>query len=105
MITITFLSLYFVECFCASLSQGVLGVSWPQSLGQQFPLEPNVCGYINDFAWDVMQAEKIPTIDAYWLTLSRPDHREVVEKENIRTSYKLVQLEVSLVCIFILILG
>ena len=42
-----------------------------------------------------MQEEKIPVVDTYWMTLSRPDHREVVQKETIRTSYKLVHLGVS----------
>ena len=67
----------------------------PQNQGQRFPREPNFCAYINEIAFGIMQEEKIPVVDTYWMTLSRPDHREVVEKETIRTSYKLVHLGVS----------
>jgi hypothetical protein len=74
---------------------GVFGVSWPQSQGQRFPREPNFCAYVNKIAFGVMQEEEIPVMDTYWMTLSRPDHREVVQKETIRTSYKLVHLGVS----------
>ena len=29
-------------------------------------------------------------MDAYWMSLSRPDHREVHDRDASRTSYKLV---------------
>lgn len=62
------------------------------SHGQKFPHEPNFCGYLNELAWDIMQEYKIPVMDTYWMTLSRPDHREIVKKEEIQRSYKLVHL-------------
>jgi hypothetical protein len=77
---------------------GLFGVGWPQHYGQKFPREPNFCGYINDLAWPIVQGNNsnnnndVHVMDTYWLTLSRPDHREVVEKESIRTFYKLVHL-------------
>jgi len=74
---------------------GLFGVSWPQTRGQKFPLEPNFCGWINELAWDVVHTEhQIPVMDTYWISSSRPDHREVADKKdaNQQTMYKLVHL-------------
>ena len=73
---------------------GLFGVQWPQDRGQYFPLCPNFCAWINDLAWDIMQHHKIPVMDTYWLSLSRPDHREVANKQDpgMQTMYKLVHV-------------
>lgn len=76
---------------------GLYGVGWPQHYGQKFPREPNFCGYINELAWPIVRSNNnnnndVHVMDTYWLTLSRPDHREVVQKEAIRAFYKLVHL-------------
>lgn len=73
---------------------GLFGVQWPQDRGQYFPLCPNFCGWINDLAWDIMQKHRIPVMDAYWISLSRPDHREVANKKDAsqQTMYKLVHV-------------
>ncbi|KAL3932152.1 MAG: hypothetical protein SGARI_004039 [Bacillariaceae sp.] len=75
---------------------GVFGVAWPQKVGQYFPLATDMCFALNDVAEKVVQEEQkenaIPIMDVYWMTLARPDHREVVDKDASRTSYKLVHM-------------
>lgn len=69
---------------------GVFGVAWPQKAGQNFPIDPNLCHDLNRVAWDVVHKSNMKVMDTYWLTLPRADHREVIDKDASRTSYKLV---------------
>ncbi|KAL7559403.1 hypothetical protein ACA910_008023 [Epithemia clementina (nom. ined.)] len=69
---------------------GVYGVAWPQKQGQKFPKDPNMCHYFNQVAWDVVKEHDMQVMDTFWLTLPRADHREVIDRDASRTSYKLV---------------
>jgi len=62
---------------------GNFGFAWPPGEGQHFPLATQACEYFNTIAWDIMKAGKIPVMDAFWLTLARPDHREVTPGNEI----------------------
>jgi hypothetical protein len=57
---------------------GNFGISWPADHFQHLPADPTAIMDWNQVAWDVLQPYKnrILVQDAYWLTLSRPDHRE-----------------------------
>jgi hypothetical protein len=61
---------------------GVFSVAWP-SVAQTYPLAPNGCEHFNEIAWDIMTRANISVMDSYWLTLSRPDHRQVDEKNSL----------------------
>jgi hypothetical protein len=68
---------------------GVYGNAWTPKSPQRLPKAPNVCAYFNEIAWSVMAAAernshshiKVHVQDTYWLTYSRPDHRQV-DAEN-----------------------
>jgi hypothetical protein len=62
---------------------GMYAASWPGDTKQKLPLAPNFCEYFNEIAWDVMQEYNVTVQDAYWLTLSRPDHRDAREKNAL----------------------
>jgi hypothetical protein len=71
---------------------GVFGVAWPQKKGQPFPQATDACADINKIAWNIVRKAGMKVMDTYWMTLSRPDHREVIDKDASRTSYKLVHM-------------
>jgi hypothetical protein len=60
---------------------GVFGNEWTPQSPQRLPKAPNVCQHFNEIAWDVLLPYRIPVMDTYWMTLSRPDHRQV-DKTN-----------------------
>jgi len=78
---------------------GNYGFAWPPSIPQLLPRDPTFVAHFNNAADRVLSkynkkiaAAKtkagggsyrsiIPTMDAYWLTLARPDHRQV-DKDN-----------------------
>jgi hypothetical protein len=73
---------------------GVYGNAWTPNAPQRLPKAPNVCAYFNEIAWSVLAEQSssssnsnsnsnsnILVQDTYWLTLSRPDHRQV-DAEN-----------------------
>jgi hypothetical protein len=62
---------------------GMYAASWPGDVKQKLPLAPNFVEYFNEIAWDVMQEYNILVQDAYWLTLSRPDHRDAREQNAL----------------------
>jgi hypothetical protein len=62
---------------------GVYGNGWTPTFPQPLPKAPNMCDYFNEIAWSVMRENNIPVQDTYWLTLSRPDHRQVDEKNTV----------------------
>jgi hypothetical protein len=57
---------------------GNYGVAWPADKWQHLPADPTAIAHWNNVAWEVLQpfSNEIAVMDAYWLTLSRPDHRE-----------------------------
>jgi hypothetical protein len=62
---------------------GVYGNAWTPKAPQRLPKAPNVCAYFNEIAWTVMSENNIPVQDTYWLTLSRPDHRQVDAQNKV----------------------
>jgi hypothetical protein len=56
---------------------GNFGFAWDPSRLQTLPLDTSSCAHFNEIAWSVMKEADIPVLDSYWLTLARPDHREV----------------------------
>jgi hypothetical protein len=56
---------------------GNFGFAWSPSRLQPLPLDTSSVAHFNEIAWSVMQKADIPVLDSYWLTLARPDHREV----------------------------
>jgi hypothetical protein len=64
------------------MKYGNFGFAWPPDTVQTLPRDPNFVQHLNEVAWKVLRgnpamANKIQIMDAYWLTLARPDHREV----------------------------
>jgi hypothetical protein len=57
---------------------GNYGFAWPADY-QSLPKDPTAVAHWNEVAWEVLQpfSNEIAIMDAYWLTLSRPDHREL----------------------------
>jgi hypothetical protein len=57
---------------------GNFGVAWPADNYQVLPSDTSTILHWNEVAWEVLQpySNEIAVMDAYWLTLSRPDHRE-----------------------------
>jgi hypothetical protein len=57
---------------------GNVGVAWPADHFQLLPSDTSTILQWNEVAWEVLQpfSNEIAVMDAYWLTLSRPDHRE-----------------------------
>ena len=76
------------------LKWGNYGFSWPATQFQEYPLDSQACHEFNQIAWHIMQDHDIPVVDAFWLSLSRPDHRQI-DAEN-RRGKKLVHLGVEL---------
>lgn len=62
---------------------GNFGFSWDPSVLQPLPLDTSYCAHFNEIAWSVMKEADIPVLDSYWLTLARPDHREVDVNNSI----------------------
>lgn len=63
------------------------GFSWPAATTQTLPLDPHFCDYFNQMAsFPIMSKFGIGILDAYWMTRSRPDHRETA-KENVIGSH------------------
>jgi hypothetical protein len=67
---------------------GAFGNAWPADEKQPLPFSSSFAEHFNTIAWEVMTEFDIPIMDAYWLTLSRPDHRESNVKNDI--SQKMV---------------
>jgi hypothetical protein len=62
---------------------GVYGNAWTPTKSQKLPKAANVCECFNDIAWSIMAQNNIPVQDTYWLSLSRPDHRQVLSENNV----------------------
>ena len=65
---------------------GNYGFAWPPTIPQLLPRDPTFIAHFNEAAFcvlaehnsmDTSSATTIANMDAYWLTLARPDHREV----------------------------
>jgi hypothetical protein len=46
-------------------------------------LHPSGCQAFNEIAWQEAAKADIPVMDAYWLTVPRPDHREVDNEQMV----------------------
>jgi hypothetical protein len=62
---------------------GTFGNSWPANEKQPLPFSSSFAEHFNTIAWEVMKEFDIPVMDAYWLSLSRPDNREANAKNDI----------------------
>jgi hypothetical protein len=62
---------------------GLSAISWPADKKQSLPFSSSFAEYFNEIALEVMEEFDIPVMDTYWLTLSRPDHREVTVNNDI----------------------
>ena len=60
---------------------GVPSAAWPWTY-QHYPLDISVCEEFNQIAAEVLP-DHVPVLDTYWLTYSRPDHRQVDEKNSV----------------------
>jgi hypothetical protein len=56
---------------------------WRPGSIQNLPSDASAVAYLNDIAWDILSSRDVPVMDAYWLTLARPDHRDVNEQNAI----------------------
>ena len=57
---------------------GNYGVAWSPRFGQGLPLDPSFVAPFNQIAWDVLKRhDNIQVVDGYWMSLARPDNREV----------------------------
>jgi hypothetical protein len=59
------------------LKWGNYGFAWEPNRTQEYPLASQACADVNTIAWEVMDQYRIPVLDSYWLTVARPDHREI----------------------------
>ena len=62
---------------------GLYGVAWPPHKLQPFPLSPNFVEHLNAVAWEIMNERQILVMDSYWLTLARPDHRQITMENTL----------------------
>ena len=73
---------------------GNWGFGWPSVVPQVLPRDPTFIAHLNDAAYEVLSehnnafrnsssAAAISAMDAYWLTLARPDHREIARINTI----------------------
>ena len=60
-----------------------LVLQWPPTYTQQLPLDSSGVEHLNRLAWPILQAKNVSVLDAYWLSLARPDHRQPVRNNNI----------------------
>jgi hypothetical protein len=47
------------------------------------PFRSEFAHYFDEIAWEVMQELDIPVMDTYWMTYSRPDHRESTDTNTL----------------------
>ncbi|KAL7556644.1 hypothetical protein ACA910_003945 [Epithemia clementina (nom. ined.)] len=81
------------------LKWGVYGYQWPLTKFQIYPRDSHACQVWNEqVAWPLMTQYHISVMDAYWLSHSRPDHREIINHADANTPQrtKLVHLGVEL---------
>jgi hypothetical protein len=62
---------------------GVYGAAWLPNVTQALPYTSDFAHYFNEIAWEVMKELDIPVMDTYWMTYSRPDHREATETNTL----------------------
>lgn len=79
---------------------GNYGVTWEACCPQELPLDFVFVEKFNDIAVDEIQAvssqtmQKVHIVDAYWITLARPDNREVRKKNDLGKKMSHPGLEV-----------
>jgi hypothetical protein len=63
---------------------GNFGVEWPVNEPQSLSLSSNMVAHFNEIAYDVLsRVDGIHVLDVYWLTLARPDNRQVGLGNNV----------------------
>jgi len=68
---------------------GLYGGLWPAEVLQPMPYCPDFVDHFNQIVWQILKQKEIMTMDAYFLTLSRPDHREVLTASGHELSARL----------------
>jgi hypothetical protein len=52
------------------------------------PRDANTVEYFNEIAWDVIHEKfRFPMMDAFWMSLSRPDHRSLSDGDITRSRH------------------
>ncbi|KAL7556646.1 hypothetical protein ACA910_003946 [Epithemia clementina (nom. ined.)] len=83
------------------LKWGMYGYQWPMTKNQVYPRDSHACQVWNEqVAWPLMTLYNISVLDAYWLSHSRPDHREI-NNNPAKQNAKLVHLGVELYDVFL----
>ena len=65
---------------------GNFDIEWPTNETQSLALSSNMVSHFNDIAFNVLKntPSSIQIMDAYWLTLARPDNRQVGVVKNTK---------------------
>lgn len=75
------------------------GSTWLPNTTQPMPFASDFAAHFNEIARQAMEEFKIPTMDSYWLTLSRPDHREVMPDNKLSDKMAHAEREVYIVLV------
>jgi len=62
---------------------GVYGAAWRPNVRQVVSLSTNAVEQLNDIAWQILERKKVPVMDGYWLSFSRPDNREINSQNDL----------------------
>jgi hypothetical protein len=65
------------------LRYGNFGLAWPPLEPQRMPYVSQFAKHLNTIAFEIIQNEpRVRIMDGYWVSLPRPDHREVNEAQE-----------------------
>ena len=70
-------SVVFQSTSAGWLKWGNYGFGWEPNRTQEYPFDSHACADFNDVAFKVMDQHDIPVMDSFWLTVARPDHRQI----------------------------
>lgn len=56
---------------------GNYDIEWPMNETQDLALSSNMVAHFNDIAYKVISSKDICILDGYWMTLARPDNRQM----------------------------
>jgi hypothetical protein len=74
----------FMSTTAGWLRYGNFDIEWPPNTVQSAVLSSNMVAHFNEIAYQVVQNFKdIHVLDAYWLSLARPDNRQIGTANNL----------------------
>jgi hypothetical protein len=81
---------------------GNFGVAWDPRYGQGLPLDSGFIEHFNELAVQVLKPYQFHIVDGYWISLARPDHREIDQKSDLgkKLSHPGVEVIVAMVRIW-----